>query len=96
MHVEGIIGCLSQETTDYAHWLSLDDYDREYTGDNFFKSFMKHLVIGVDYVPSDNFWLGIGYNPKTALDMKLQGGNALAGFSGGAGVRIKMFDGAVA
>lgn len=25
MHVEGIIGCLSQETTDYAHWLSLDD-----------------------------------------------------------------------
>ena len=50
------------------------------------------LVIGVDYIPSDNFWLGIGYNPKTALDMKLQGGNALAGFSGGAGVRIKMFD----
>lgn len=25
MHVEGIIGCLSQETTDYAHWLSLDN-----------------------------------------------------------------------
>ena len=70
----------------------VDDYDREYAGDNFFKSFVKHLVIGVDYVPSDNFWLGVGYNPKTALDMKLQGGNALAGFSGGAGVRIKMFD----
>ena len=58
----------------------VDDYDREYTGDNFFKSFVKHLVIGVDYIPSDNFWLGIGYNPKTALDMKLQGSNALAGF----------------
>lgn len=25
MHVEGIIGCLSQETTDYAHWLRLDE-----------------------------------------------------------------------
>lgn len=25
MHVEGIIGCLSQETTDYAHWRGLDD-----------------------------------------------------------------------
>ena len=36
--------------------------------------------------------IDIGYNPKTALDMKLQGSNALAGFSGGAGVRIKMFD----
>lgn len=58
----------------------VDDYDREYTGDNFFKSFVKHLVIGVDYIPSDNFWLGIGYNPKTALDMKLQGSNALGRF----------------
>lgn len=70
----------------------VDDSDKTYKDDSFFKSFVKHLVIGVDYVPSDNFWLGIGYNPKTALDMKLQGGNALAGFSGGAGVRIKMFD----
>lgn len=70
----------------------VDDTDNTYKEDNFFKSFIKHMVIGVDYVPSENFWLGIGYNPKTALDMKLQGGNALAGFSGGAGVKIKMFD----
>ena len=60
--------------------------------DNFFKTFMKHLVFAVDYVSSDNFWIALGYNPKTAFDMKLSGGNALAGFSGGAGVRIKMFD----
>lgn len=70
----------------------VDNTDKEYKGDKFFQAFIKHLVIGVDYVPSDNFWLGIGYNPKTTLDMKLQGGNALSGFSGGAGVKIKMFD----
>lgn len=70
----------------------IDQADKEYKGDNFFTSFVKHFVIGIDYVPSENFWLGIGYNPKTALDMKLQGGNALAGFSGGAGVKIKMFE----
>lgn len=70
----------------------IDDTDNEYKGDNFFQAFIKHFVIGVDYVPSENFWLGLGYNPKTALDMKLQGGNALSGFSGGAGVKIKMFD----
>lgn len=70
----------------------VNDADNSYKGDNFFQSFIKHVVIGIDYVPSDNFWLGIGYNPKTTLDMKLQGGNALAGFSGGAGVKIKMFD----
>lgn len=70
----------------------VNDADKEYKDDNFFKTFMKHLVIGIDYVPSENFWLGIGYNPKMGMDMKLQGGNALAGFSGGAGVKIKMFD----
>lgn len=70
----------------------IDDTDKEYKGDSFFQAFVKHFVIGVDYVPSENFWLGLGYNPKTALDMKLQGGNALSGFSGGAGVKIKMFD----
>ena len=43
MHVEGIIGCLSQETTDYAHWLSLDNmnmplvlFDRVCMPDRFF------------------------------------------------------------
>lgn len=66
--------------------------DDVYKGDSFFKALVKHFVIGLDYVPSDNFWLGVGFNPKTMWDMKLQGGNALAGFSGGAGVKIKMFD----
>ncbi len=70
----------------------IDDTDNEYEGDNFFKKFVKHLVFGLDYIPSENFWVGIGFNPKTNLDMKLQGANGLAGFSAGAGVKIKMFD----
>ena len=62
-------------------------------GDNFAKALFKHLVIGIDYIPSENFWIGVGFNPKTKMDMKLQGGgNGLAGFSAGAGVKIKMFD----
>ncbi len=81
-----------------AHYLNkwkisyFDGMNNITANDNFFKTLMKHFVFGVDYVPSDNFWLAIGYNPKTAMDMKLSGGNALAGFSGGAGVKIKMFD----
>lgn len=71
----------------------VDEVDKEaYEEDKFFKSLVKHFVIGVDYVPSENFWLGVGWNPKTMWDMKLRGGNVLAGFSGGAGVKIKMFD----
>lgn len=66
--------------------------DPEYKKDKFMKTFMKHLVFGVDWTPTENFWVGIGYNPKNTMDMKLKGGNAMAGFTGGAGVKIKMFD----
>jgi hypothetical protein len=64
-----------------------------YLTDFSFKTFAKHWVLGLDYVPSDNFWIGIGFNPKTTMDMKLQGGgNILSGFSAGAGISVKMFD----
>lgn len=58
----------------------------------FFKTLTRHLVFGVDYVPSENFWLGIGFNPKTNQDMSLETGNKLGGFSFGGGVRIHKFD----
>lgn len=61
--------------------------------DNFFQTAVKHLVFGVDLVPSENFWLGVGFNPKANQDMKLKdGGNGLGGFSIGAGLKISKFD----
>lgn len=64
-----------------------------YLTDFSFKTFTKHLILGLDYLPSDNFWIGVGFNPKTTMDMKLQGGgNTLSGFSAGAGISVKMFD----
>jgi hypothetical protein len=64
-----------------------------YLPDFSFEKVAKHFVLGLDYVPSDNFWIGVGFNPKTNMDMKLQeGGNILSGFSAGAGISIKMFD----
>ena len=70
----------------------IDTTDPEYDGDSFGKALLKHFVIGVDWLPSENFWVGIGYNPKRAMDMKFDGGSALSGFSAGAGLHIKMFD----
>jgi len=60
--------------------------------DSFSRSLAKHLVFGVDFVPSQNFWLGIGYNPKVNMDMKLQSGNGLGGFSFGGGIKVSKFD----
>lgn len=78
---------------DYVDEVRTDDSAEEKDGDNFLQTLLKHFVVGVDFVPSDNFWVGIGFNPKTRMDMKLTGGGTgLAGFSAGAGIRIKMFD----
>lgn len=73
---------------DYVDEANKDTYKE----DNFFKSLVKHFVIGVDFVPSENFWVGVGFNPKANMDLKLQNGNGLGGFSAGAGVKIKIFD----
>ncbi len=70
----------------------IDKVNTDAEGDSFFRALTKHLVFGVDFIPSENFWIGIGFNPKRNMDMKLQSGNALGGFSGGAGVKIRMFD----
>jgi hypothetical protein len=49
----------------------------------------QHFAIGADFIPSDNIWLGLGYSPQVAADMKLTGGgNGLGGFSIGGGLRI--------
>lgn len=42
--------------------------------DSFVQTLAKHLVFGVDFLPSDNFWVGLGYNPKANMDMKLKEG----------------------
>ncbi|MDH6355639.1 hypothetical protein M2132_001984 [Dysgonomonas sp. PH5-45] len=60
--------------------------------DNFFKTLFKHMVIGVDIIPNDNFWIGVGYNPKMASDMKIKDGNKWGGWSAGAGIRVKKFN----
>ena len=70
----------------------VDDTDEDYEGDSFMKKLLKHFIIGVDFIPSENFWVGVGFNPKANMDLKLEGGGSFSGFSAGAGVRIKMFD----
>lgn len=75
---------------DYIEKTEEDDGTNKY--DNFFPTLLKHLVFGIEFIPSDNFWIGAGFNPKTHYDMKLNGANGFGGFSAGAGVSIKMFD----
>ena len=33
----------------------IDNTDKEYEGDSFVKTLAKHFIIGVDFIPSENF-----------------------------------------
>lgn len=57
--------------------------------DGFVKTLMKHCVFGLDFLPSDNFYVAFGYNPKTADDFRVLEKKGMYGFSMGAGVKIK-------
>lgn len=59
--------------------------------DSFSSNLFRHLVFGADFVGSDNFTLGVGYNYKTRTDMSTYSRNMLSGFSISAGINVKSF-----
>jgi hypothetical protein len=59
--------------------------------DNFGKKFMRHMVLGVELLPSPNFTLRAGYNYQLRQEMKLDEKISTVGFSWGFGFRISRF-----
>ncbi len=49
------------------------------------RKILRHLLIGVEYVPNKNFWLAVGLNPRIMQDFKALRGTKLSGFSCGVG-----------
>jgi hypothetical protein len=71
-------------------------YDLQGKKDSFSKNLFKHLVVGVEVLPTENFWIAVGYNAKRGSDMSLtmndsSNGNKWAAFSIGAGLKVKAF-----
>jgi hypothetical protein len=61
--------------------------------DSFVKTLFKHLIFGVEFLPTENFWIAVGYNVKRGADMGLnEGGNKWAAFSVGAGLKVNAFN----
>ena len=58
---------------------------------SFFSNFFRHLTFGLQYQPSDRFWISLGYDYKTATDMSVYHRSILSGFSVGAGVSVRGF-----
>jgi hypothetical protein len=55
------------------------------------EEFMSHLIAGVEFIPSQNFFLSLGYNYLRRQQLKLAELPGTVGFSWGFGLRIKKF-----
>ncbi len=59
--------------------------------ESFPKQIMRHAVLGVEILPSDNFILRAGYNYQRRQELKFDERLSTVGFSMGFGVKIKRF-----
>lgn len=58
---------------------------------SFISNLFRHLVFGLQYMPSEKFYIALGYNYKTYSDMGVYHRNFLSGFSLGTGLKVKSF-----
>lgn len=81
------------------HWkLGRNEDDREFTpegihrrDENFAKQFLRHIVIGVEILPSENFILRAGYNYQRRQELKYEEKLSTVGLSMGFGLKLKRF-----
>ena len=59
--------------------------------ESFTSNLFRHLIFAADFVPSQNFYIGLGYNYKTRTDMRTYQRSFLSGWSLAAGLKLKQF-----
>ena len=59
--------------------------------ESFGSNLLRHLVFGVDVLPTENIYLGIGYNYRTRTDMATYKRDFMSGLSVGAGLKVRAF-----
>ena len=52
---------------------------------------MRHLVLGVEIIPTPNFYLNLGYNYRRRQELKIDDRSYTVGFSWGFGLKISKF-----
>ena len=68
-----------------------DEGERFEEKKGFFSNFFRHLIFGLQYQPSEKFYVDLAYNSKTRSDMTNFNQSFLSGFSIGAGFRTRGF-----
>jgi hypothetical protein len=77
-------GSLSYDST-------VDD-DATSDDDSFGKQVMRHLTLGLEFAPSDNFYVAGGVNPRRRQELAIESLTSTVGYSWGFGLRISKFN----
>lgn len=77
--------------TYYEHGDNDDSSSLEEAGGGFVSDLFRHLAFGLQYQPSDRFYIAAGYNYKTRTDMASYQRNFLSGVSLGMGIEVSDF-----
>jgi len=59
---------------------------------DFADNLMRHINFGIEFVPSNKFYIALGYNYKRRQEMKIKDRAAMVGFSYGFGMKIRRFN----
>lgn len=59
--------------------------------ESFGSNLMRHIVLGVDILPTDNLYLAVGYNYRTRSDMATYKRDFMSGISVGGGLKVRAF-----
>ena len=59
--------------------------------ESFGSNLLRHLVFGVDILPTNTTYLGIGYNYRTRTDMATYKRDFMSGLSVGGGLKVRAF-----
>lgn len=69
-----------------------EDTSGETASPSFSQLFMRHWVFGVEFVPSDNFYIMAGYNTQRRYELQIEENPGLVGMSWGVGIKISKFN----
>ena len=79
---------ISLTMVDLTRWTS-DDYFTTGTKLKGGSIFINHFVLAAEFLPSDKFYIGLGYNFRRGYEMTAAGSSHAAGLSFGGGINLK-------
>lgn len=75
---------LSLTLHDLTHWSTSAT-----AANKFGKKLLNHIALGIDFLPTNYFYLAAGYNFRRGEAMKINGSSHWAGFTCGTGIQLK-------